>query len=208
MLVAINPTTDRVVAGPEWGHETDCAERGYQCLFCGEQLTYTPAAGDTFDYFSHVSAPTCLPDAGSSKHHRAGQELISQYICNTLPLSPQAIAIAVEKHVGPPSGYRIADVLITHPIRLVIEVVYKTSAVHLRDRLQTAFRDGYRGLVAVLDTADVSAARIEHHLSAVGSIKVARLDPVQRSVTIGSVIRPATVTLAPDAWESVPAYIA
>jgi len=59
----------------------------------------------------------------------------------------------------------------------VIEVVYQTSVVHLRDRLETAFRDGYGGMVAVLQNADVSAARVERHLSRVGTIEVARVDP-------------------------------
>jgi hypothetical protein len=125
-----------------------------------------------------------------------------------VPVTPQDVAIYVQTHVGLPSGYRVADVLIREPIQLVIEVVYQTSVIHLRDRLETAFRDGYGGMVAVLANAGVSPARVERHLRHVGTIEVARVDPHRGSVEIGSVIRPDIVTLAPDAWESVPAYLA
>ena len=180
----------------------------HQCPFCGRSLAYEPAGGDEFDYFSHVEEPPCLPTGGSSRYHRVGQELISRHVCNMASVAPQDVAIDVETHVGPPSGYRVADVLIREPIQLVIEVVYQASAVHLLDRLETAFEDGYGGVVAVLSNADVSAARVERHLSRVGTIEVARVDPHRGSVEIGSVIRPETVTLAPDAWEPVPAFLA
>ena len=50
--------------------------------------------------------------------------------------------------------------------------------------------------------------RPERHLSRVGAIEVATIDPHGGAVEIGSVIRPETVTLARDAWASVPAYLA
>jgi len=208
MFIAVDTCHDRVVTGPDCDPKIAVSSDTHQCLFCGGSLAYEPAGGDEFDYFSHVEGPPCLPTGGSSKYHRVGQELISRHVCNMVPVAPQDVAIDVETHVGPPSGYRVADVLIREPIQLVIEVVYQTSAVHLRDRLETAFEDGYGGVVAVLSNADVSAARVERHLSRVGTIEVARVDPHRGSVEIGSVIRPETVTLAPDAWEPVPAFLA
>lgn len=125
-----------------------------------------------------------------------------------LPVSPQQVQIGLEKHVGPPSGFCIADVLIRDPIQLVIEVVYLTSAVNLRTRLETAFSEGYGGMVVSLQNGDISAPRLERHLSRVGPIEVGEIDPHRGIAEIGSVIRPETVTLAPAAWESVPAYLA
>jgi hypothetical protein len=63
-------------------------------------------------------------------------------------------------------------------------------------------------MVAVVADGVVSPMRIERHLSRVGTIGVARVDSHREDVEIGSVIRPDIVTLAPDAWESVPAYLA
>ena len=123
-------------------------------------------------------------------------------------MSPRQISIDVETYVGSPSGCRIADVLIERPIKVVIEVVYQTSVVNLRDRLMTAFEDGYTGMVAALQNADVSAARVERHLSRIGPIEVATIDPQRGTVEIGSVIRPETVTLSADAWEPLAAYLA
>ena len=209
MHIAVDTVTDRVVAGPDvTAAQPPVDPDRYECLFCNARLAYNPTDGTTFDYFIHESAPTCLSAGSSSKYHRVGQELISKKTCNQLPVSPRDISIDVETYVGSPSGYRIADVLIDRPVKVVIEVVYQTSVVNLRDRLATAFEDGYTGMVAVLQNADVSAARVERHLSRVGTIEVARVDPHRGSVEIGSVIRPDIVTLAPDAWESVPAYLA
>lgn len=208
MFVAIDTQHDHVVNGSQCDHDTDTERTRFQCLFCGEPLAYDSESGNLFDHFTHMDAPTCLREGSSSRYHRVGQELISQRACAMLPISPQNISIGVEKHVGPDSGFRIADVLIEKPIQLVIEVVYQTSVVNLRDRLETAFADGYGAMVAILQNADVSAARVERHLSRVGSIEVATIDPHRGTVEIGSVIRPESVTLAPTAWESVPAYLA
>jgi len=208
MFIAVDNRCDRVVTGPDYDPEIAVSSDTHQCLFCGGSLAYEPTGGDEFDYFSHVNSSSCLPEGGSSRYHRVGQELISRHVCNMVPVAPQDVSIDVETHVGPPSAYRVADVLVREPIQLVIEVVYQTSAVHLRDRLETAFRDGYGGMVAILSNADVSAARVERHLSRVGTIDVARVDPHRGNVEIGSVIRPETVTLAPDAWEPVPAFLA
>lgn len=209
MNVAIDTVTDRVVAGPDVTTAQPPTDPDrYECLFCNAHLAYNPTDGTTFDYFTHESAPTCLSAGSSSKYHRVGQELISKETCNKLPVSPRQISVDVETYVGSPSGYRIADVLIDRPIKVVIELVYQTSVVNLRDRLATAFEDDYTGMVVVLQNADVSAARVERHLSRVGAIEVATIDLHRGTVEIGSVIRPETVTLARDAWASVPAYLA
>ena len=209
MHIAVDTVTDRVVAGPDvTAAQPPVDPDRYECLFCNARLAYNPTDGTTFDYFTHESAPTCLSAGSSSKYHRVGQELISKKTCNQLPVSPRDISIDVETYVGSPSGYRVADVLIERPVKVVIEVVYQTSVVNLRDRLATAFEDGYTGMVAVLQNADVSAARVERHLSRVGAIEVATIDPHRGTVEIGSVIRPETVTLERDAWAAVPSYLA
>ncbi|WP_158294333.1 hypothetical protein, partial [Halorubrum sp. SP9] len=93
--------------------------------------------------------------------------------------------IDLEKRVGGDTEYIIADVRITDPIQLVVEVVYQASTNRLRDRLHRAFANDYGAMVVVVTNADISAARIERDLATVGAISV-----------------------APTAWESVPAYLA
>jgi hypothetical protein len=54
----------------------------------------------------------------------------------------------------------------------------------------------------------VSPMRIERHLSSVGTIQVGTVDPDRLEASIGSVLTPDHVDLSPDAWQSVPAFLA
>lgn len=203
MFVAIDTTTDQVVTRSA---AAPTASR-YRCLFCDASLTPT-GHSQTLGQFRHATTEPCQNLGNMSQFHRLGQELVSKQLCNWLPVAPRTIAIDLEKRVGSDTEYIIADVRITDPIRLVVEVVYQASTNRLRDRLQQAFADEYGAMVVVLTNADVSAARIERDLAAVGAVSVGRVNPFETRVTIGSVITPDQVELAPAAWEAVPTYLA
>lgn len=126
MVTAVGTRHGRVATGLDFDPEVAVSSDSHRCLFCGA-LTYGSAGGDEFDYFTHVEGEPYLPVGGSPRYHRVGQELISHYVCNMVPVAPQDVSIDVEVPIGPPSGYRIADVLIRDPIQLVIEVVYSDS---------------------------------------------------------------------------------
>lgn len=203
MFVAIDTETARVVTSPP---ARPTASR-YRCLFCDAPLAATTDS-QTPGAFGHVTTEPCQTLGNVSKFHRLGQELVSAQLCNWLPVAPRTIAIALEKRVGSDTEFIVADVRITDPVRLVVEVVYQASTNRLRDRLQRAFADEYGAMVVVLTNADVSAARIERDLAAVGAVSVGRVNPFETRVTIGSVITPDQIELAPAAWEAVPTYLA
>jgi len=102
----------------------------------------------------------------------------------------------------------IADVRVSDPIQLAVEVVYLSSSLNLRERLELLFSHEYTGMVAVVADGAVSPMRIERHLSPVGAIQVGTVDPDRLEASIGSVLTPDHVDLSPDAWQPVPAYLA
>jgi hypothetical protein len=214
MIVAIDTETDRVVtdtAVAATTADTHTHQQGrYQCLFCGAPLAYTGSARLAVDGFTPVTGTECFQAGNVSLSHRRGQELISATICNWLPLPPDAVAIDLEKYVGPTDDHIIADVRLRDPIHLVVEVMYLSSGLRLRSRLRTLFQEGYSGLVVVMTNAAVSARRVERHLNAVavGPVEVGRIDPERGVVNVGSVLTPETVDLSPTAWDAVPAYLA
>ncbi|QKG94332.1 hypothetical protein HPS36_15730 (plasmid) [Halorubrum salinarum] len=201
--MAIDTETGRVVASPT----SHPATGQYRCLFCDAPLTAT-SDYQTPGTFVHATTETCQNFGNVSRYHRLGQELVSKQLCNWLPVAPRTIAIDLEKRVGGDTEYIIADVRITDPIQLVVEIVYQASTNRLRDRLHQAFANDYGAMVVVLTNADTSAARIERDLATVGTISVGRVDPFDKRVTIGSVMAPDQIELAPPAWESVPMYLA
>ena len=209
MFVAVNTTTDTVVTG---ALVAATASGQYECLFCETPLVADTAAEDPLEAFTHANGTDCLHNDNASRAHRIGEELISRELCQWLShwfgLSPQEVTVAAEKHVGTDATWMIADVRVSDPIQLAVEVVYLSSSLNLRERLALLFDQEYTGMVVVVANGGVSPMRIERHLSSVGAIQVGTVDPDRFEASIGSVLTPDHVDLSPDAWQPVPAYLA
>lgn len=100
------------------------------------------------------------------------------------------------------------DARVSHPIQLAVEVMYLSSALDLRERLELLFEQEYTGMVAVVADEEVSPIRIERHFSSVGTIQVETVDPDRLKASTGSVLTPDDADLSPDAWQPVPAFLA
>jgi hypothetical protein len=212
MLIAVDTISDTIVTGPP-DTPPEATVGQYECLFCETSLELTaPAPNDPLDTFTHQNGTDCLHNDNASTAHRIGEELIGRELCQWLhqwfAVSPQEITIAAEKHVGTDTTWMIADVRVSHPVQLAVEVVYLSSALNLRERLQLMFDQEYSGMVAVVADGQVSPTRIERHLSAVGAIQVGEVDPNRLEASIGSVVTPDRVDLSPDAWQTVPEFLA
>lgn len=212
MLIAVDTETNTIVTGPP-DTPAEATSGRYECLFCETQLGPTiPSPNDPLEAFTHQNGTDCLHNDNASTAHRIGEELIGRELCQWLhqwfAVSPQELAIAAEKHVGTDTTWMIADVRVSHPVQLAVEVVYLSSALNLRERLQLLFDQEYSGMVAVVADGQVSPTRIERHLSAVGAIQVGEVDPNQLEASIGSVVTPDRVDLSPDAWQTVPEFLA
>ena len=83
MHIAVNTTTDTVVAGPPATSSNTTSDR-YECLFCETPLVADTAADDPLKAFFHANGTDCLHNANASRAHRIGAELISQELCQGL----------------------------------------------------------------------------------------------------------------------------
>jgi len=180
----------------------------YRCLFCNEPLTYVADPDDRlFGYFVHDTGKDCLNDGNISAHHRLGQEVVAQTVVNLLPTSHELIQIDLERQIGVQSTFVIADVRVSQPVRLAVEVVYLSAGLDLQRRLQMLFAQGYVGMIIVIANGLMSPRRVNQHLDKVGDIRAGKFDPWTLDIQFGSVVTPDRVNLSSPEWDNVPAYL-
>jgi hypothetical protein len=142
-----------------------------------------------------------------SMPHRLGEEVIAKTLFNLFSTRYELTQIDLERRIGASEDFVIADVRVTEPIRLAIEVVYLTSDLDLRRRFRTLFRQDYSGMIIVVSNGKLSQTQIERHLSKVGTIRVGRFDPQTVALELGSVVTPDQIDLETPVWNRVPAYV-
>ena len=179
----------------------------FRCVCCNAPLQYTGlSAHSPIECFTHDRSG-CIRDGNMSIEHRLGQEMIAKALFNLLPTDRTATRIDLERRIGTNSDFVIADVRVTKPIQLAVEVVYLSPALNLRQRLRTLFAQGYAGMIIILPTGELSTSRIEQHLGKVGTIDVGRFDPRTLELEFGSVLIPDRIDLETQVWNSIPAYL-
>jgi hypothetical protein len=187
--------------------QTPAGEARIRCLCCDQPLVYNGSAAATpLEWFVHPHEE-CVSDGNMATAHRLGQEMAAKVLFNLLPTDRTATQIGLERRIDADSGFMIADVRVIKPIQLAVEVVNLSPELHLRRRLQTLFNQGYAGMIVVVTTGQVSAARLERHLSKVGTIRVGRFYPQTLELDFGSVVTPKQVNLQTSVWNSIPAYL-
>lgn len=223
MFVAIDTRRERAVAGAEVDaaidspgadnpadepvHRTSTGEGRFQCLCCRAPLRYTggPTTG-ALQPFTHERGG-CVSDGNMSIEHRLGQEMLAKAIFNLLPTGRAKTRIDLERRIGVRSDFIVADVRVTAPIQLAVEVVNRSPKLHLRERLQQLFAQGYAGMIVVVTTGSVSATRLNRHLGKIGAIRVGRFDPATHALELGSIVTPERVDFETPGWSRVPAYL-
>ena len=164
MHIAVNTTTDTVVAGPPATSSNTTSDQ-YECLFCETPLVADTAAEDPLEAFTHANGTDCLHNDNASSAHRIGEELISRELCQWLShwfgLFPRETTIAAEKHVGTDATWMIAGVRVSDSMQLAVEAVYLSSALNLQERLALLFDQEYIGMMAVVADEKMSPMRIE-----------------------------------------------
>jgi hypothetical protein len=208
MFVAIDLISDRAVTGIELHNDESRPElrTDYQCLFCDSVLGYMDSSR-RFGYFTHPGNRTCINDGNVSDAHRLAQEVVAKEIVNRLPIDHELIDIDLERHIGVDSKFVIADIRVTEPIQLAVEVVYLSPGLDLQRRLRTLFSQGYAGMVIVVKDGLMSPRRINHHLRKVSDVQVGRFDPRSVELQFGSVITPDQIDPDSADWDHVPACL-
>lgn len=212
MFVAIDISRGEAVTGIDIHTEGSSlaprTESAYRCLFCNEPLTYIPDPDSgPFGYFVHDTDETCLNDGNVSAHHRLGQEVVAKTVFNLLPTGHDVIEIDLERQIGVQSAFVIADVRVTMPVRLAVEVVYLSAGLDLQRRLRMLFAQGYVGMIVVVVNGLMSPRQVDRHLRKVGDIRAGKFDPWSLDLQFGSVVTPDRVNLDSPNWNNVPAYL-
>lgn len=212
MFVAVDTTRGDAVTGEDVHSDRSPGAAnggsGYRCLFCDASLSYTASPDEPRGHFVHDSDRSCLNNGNVSSQHRLGQEVVAKEVFNLLPTAHELIQMDLERQIGARSTFVIADVRVTAPVRLAVEVVYLSGGLDLQRRLQTLFAQGYAGMIVVLTDGVSSPERINRHLRKVGEIRVGRFDPHSFELHVGSVVTPERIDLHSPRWNSVPAYLA
>lgn len=216
MFVALDLQSETAVSGADVAGSASqdesppCQDDSrYSCLLCDAELVYTEEAETpVFEIFQHQNREEdCIKTGNVSDPHRLGQEVTSKMVYNWIPGSHVPIEIDLERRVGGPSDFVIADVRAGEPVRLAVEIVYQSSYVSVRRRLRRLFDEGYGVMLVCVKTGRVTPARIEHHLQRIGPIRVGRFDPTTLDFKFGSVVTAEQVSLDEQAWERLPAYL-
>lgn len=214
MFVALDITNKRAVSGFDIAnceeHQIPCQhdEVSYRCLYCGSALEYTRHLNpDHFNYFTHPDQRDCINDGNISGFHRLGQEVVTKELINWLPNSHELAQVEFERRIGSNSDFVIADLCVTNPVQVVIEIVYLSNKMSLRRRLRTLFEQGYAVMLVVLINAEISPSRIEHHMKKVAAIEVGRFNPFTLALEFGSLFTPDEIDPDASEWEDIPAYL-
>lgn len=187
--------------------QTSAEEPRFRCICCDNSLAYQGDSATTLlEWFVHEDG-ACVSDGNMSMAHRVGQELVAMALHNRLLVAPDSINIDLERRIGAGSGFVIADVRVTEPSQLAVEVVHLSSELSLRRRLQTLFAQGYAAMIVVVTTGELTATRLERHLGKIGAIRVGRVNPQALKLEMGSVVTPKEVDLHSTRWDRVPAYL-
>lgn len=211
MFVALETASGTAVTGDEATEQqqnpirSEGPDAPYQCLLCGESLEYIGGDAEPLESFQH-HGESCFNAGNVSQPHQLAQEVAAKTLHNWLPTLDRRPEIDLERRVGSERDFIIADVLVSEPIQIAVEIVH-LAPVNLRRRLQRLFSDGYGGLFVFLNDGRVSADRVEHHLNKLADLQVGRFNAQTLTLTFGSIITPRDVQFDSPDWSQLPQYL-
>ena len=210
MIVALDTDRDVAISVDEITNQErmyNSRSSRYRCLFCGEVMKFHGRSESHHDSFQHRDhEDPCVADGNSSTTHRVGQELVAKRIYNLLPAKSGLDDIDLEQRIGDASDFVVVD-LLSKPVGVAVEIIYKNSDISLKRRLQTLFDEGYAVMMMVVTTSHLSPDQLENHLNQVGSVTVGRIDLTTLQMTLGSLIRPETIDIDAPVWDALPNYL-
>jgi len=219
MITAFDQVQDKAVLGVDVdtegktvqeSTEYTCTDR-FRCLLCGSDLIYSPDQDDPFGYFRHgpesEGRRECINSGNVSPAHRLAQEVVSKTLVNAFPKDYYPIQIDIEGRIGTHSEFVVADVRLTSPVQIAVEVVYLSNNIDLRRRLKTLFSNDYLAMLVVIKNGRVPPDKIEHHLQKISPVQVGRFDPHSLDMTLGTVINSNQIDPDDAYWDLLPDYL-
>lgn len=214
MIVALDSAQNKAVLGADLTEEipksesNDSGKSGqFTCLLCGSDLSFNPDPTDQLDYFVHDNTGDCVNGGNISLEHRLAQETICKPLYNVFPRACHPIQLDIESRIGGHSDFIVADIELSEPYPVAIEIINLNKQVSLHRRLKVLFSHDYRVMLVVVTTGEVSAERAEHHLKKITPIQIGQFDPGSLTVSLGSLITPSQIDPDTARWDLLPSYL-
>lgn len=207
MFTAINCETDTAVSIRDMrsvDQHADSTQDKFRCLGCGKRLTYhSDQRGSQSGPFIHDGHNRCRKDGNASRSHRITQEGVAKGLYNWLPIKVRQIDL--ERRIGTASDFLIGDIVVGHPICIVVEIVC-SGAISLKRRLQTMEKAGYTGMFVAVNGSR-RAVRIDRYFRQLNGARVGRFDPNTFELRFGSLLTAKRIDFESSAWDQLPQYV-
>ena len=210
MYIAKDTGIDHVFSGAEIeGCLKDMLQRDLRCPICDKPITYTGPADEPFEYFNHSdSSPDCTESDAISDGHRLPVEVAIKTIHNRIQeVSGEPVDIDVERWVGSQPNFKIADIIVSSPLRIVAEVFHRSTDLELSRRLTTMFNHGYRVYLIFTTTGRYDIDEVEQDLQRIAPLQIGRFNPDQMELSLGDLFTAEQIQFDQTARNVLPRYL-
>lgn len=210
MYIAKDTDIHHVFSGAEIeGCSKKVLQRNLRCPICEKPVTYTGAADDPFEYFKHKdSSPDCTESDAISDGHRLPVEVAIKTIHNRIQeVSGEPVNIDVERWVGTQPNFKIADIIVSNPLRIVAEVFHRSTDLELSRRLPTMFNNGYRVYLIFTTTGRYDINEVEQDIQRIAPLRIGRFDPSQMELSLGDLFTAEQIQFDKTTRNALPSYL-
>jgi hypothetical protein len=210
MYIAKDSEIHHVFSGAEIENcSKEVLQRDLRCPICNRRVTYTGAVENPFEYFSHRdSSPDCTESDGCSDGHRLPVEITIKTLHNRIQeVSGEPVDVDVEKWIGSQPNFKIADIVVSSPLRIVAEVFHQASDLELSHRLPTMFNHGYRVYLIFTTTGRHDVTDVEQDLQRIAPLRIGRFNPKQMELSLGDLFTAEQIEFDKTTRNALPNYL-
>jgi len=210
MYIAKDTDIHHVFSGAEIeGCSKEVLQRDLCCPICDKPVTYIGPADDPFEYFNHTdSSPDCTGSDGVSDGHRLPVEITIKTLHNRIQeVSGEPVDIDVERWVGSHPNFKIADIIVSSPLRIVAEIFHESSDLELSRRLTTMFNNGYRVYLIFTTTGRHDVNEVEQDIQRIAPLRIGRFDPSQMELSLGGLFTAEQIQFDKMTRNALPNYL-
>lgn len=180
------------------------------CPICGGNVVYNSSSiNRPFEYFTHSDGSTdCFSGKSISDGHRIAVEVAVKTIYNRIhEVTGEPVTINVEKWIGSQHDFVIADIRVTEPLKIAVEVFHKSTRLGIYRRFQTMFDNEYRVYLVFHTRGQHNADQVEHHIQRIAPLRVGRFHPHTMELSLGDLFTKEEFEVTPSTRERLPMYM-
>lgn len=206
MFITKNKQSNHVLRASQASART-VVQSDLLCPICGKDVVYNHASEHLLDSFHHANgSPDCFQSDAASDEHRLAVEVAVEAIYNRLTeVTGEPVDIDIERQIGSPSNFIIADVRVSSPLQIAAEIFYKVGDLALRRRLNTLSAHDYRTFLIFHSDGTHDIDRIDRHLQRISPLNPGRFDADMMDIVLGDLFSWEHLDFTADV--EVPNYI-